>query len=209
LDQQVKLRGFRIEPGEVEAALAEYASIQECLVTVLADESGDKRLVAYLVGREQQTFSPSELRAFLKKKLPEYMIPSAFVVLEQMPFMPNGKVDRRALPSPLQKRPELEKGYVAPRTPTEEFLAGIWAQALGVERVGIHDNFFELGGHSILATKIISRIQETFQVALPVGSIFELPTIAGLAASLTQALRSGEKLSAPPIARIARDGDSI
>ena len=128
--------------------------------------------------------STVELRTFLKNKLPEYMVPAGFVLLDSFPLTPNGKVDRRALPSPDEARPELDKAFVEFRTPTEELLADIWAQVLGVERVGIYDDFFDLGGHSLLATQVVSRIRETFQVEMPLRRLFETPTVAGLAESL-------------------------
>ena len=128
--------------------------------------------------------SNHKLRSFLTEKLPEYSVPSAFTMLEALPLTPNGKVDRRALPAPDWSRPELEQGFVAPRTPTEEALVGIWAQILGVERVGIHDNFFELGGHSLLATQVMSRVRDALMVDLPLRSLFDAPSVAGLAKSV-------------------------
>ena len=149
----------------------------------------------------------TELRSFLKEKLPEYMVPAVFVLLDALPLMPNGKVDRRALPAPDRTRPELDKAFVAPRTPTEELLAEIWAQLLDIERVGIHDNFFDLGGHSLLATQVVSRMREAFQVEIPLRRLFEVPTVAGLAESIEAARRAGQNLLAPPILPVPRDGD--
>jgi amino acid adenylation domain-containing protein len=148
-----------------------------------------------------------ELRRFLKEKLPEYMVPAVFVLIEALPLMPNGKIDRRALPAPDRSRPELDKVFVAPRTPTEELLAEIWAQLLDLERVGIHDNFFDLGGHSLLATQVVSRMRETFQVEIPLRRLFEVPTVAGLAESIEAARLAGPNLFAPPILPIPRNGD--
>jgi acyl carrier protein len=139
-----------------------------------------KRLVAYVVPEQRQSPTLGELRHFLREKLPEYMVPSAFVMLEALPLTPNGKVDRRALPAPGQDRPELEGAFVAPATPEENTLAEIWAQVLGLERIGVHDNFFELGGHSLLVTRVLSQIRETFQVELPVASLFKYSTVAEL-----------------------------
>ena len=133
-------------------------------------------------GSERQLIS--ELRSFLKSKLPEYMVPSAFVMLDALPLTPNGKVDRRALPVPDQRYPELERNFVAPSTPVEEELAQIWSKVLSVEQVGIHDNFFDLGGHSLLATQVISLVRQAFHLDLPLLSLFEAPTVAGLAAML-------------------------
>ena len=144
---------------------------------------------------------------FLKDKLPEYMVPAVFVLLDALPLMPNGKIDRRALPAPDRTRPELDKAFVAPRTPTEELLAEIWAQLLDIERVGIHDNFFDLGGHSLLATQVVSRVREAFQVEIPLRRLFEVPTVAGLAESIEAARQAGQNLSAPPILPVPRNGD--
>ncbi len=180
IDHQVKIRGFRIELGEIETVLRKHPALKETMVMAREDTPGDRRLVAYVVPEEEP--SPAgELRRFLKEKLPEYMVPSAFVTLEALPLTPNGKVDRGALPSPDWTRPELERAFVAPRTPVEEVLSGIWAQVLGVERIGVHDNFFELGGHSLLAIQLVSRLREAFQVELPLRDLFETPTVADLA----------------------------
>ena len=197
VDRQVKVRGFRIELGEIEAVLAQYPVVQDTVVMVWEDGAGDKRLVAYVVATpglwaqgpkaDGQEPAVSELRRFLGEKIPEYMVPSAFVTLEALPLTPNGKVDRRALPPPDQTRPELGIAFVAPRTQTEEVLAGIWTQILDIERVGIHDNFFELGGHSLLATQAISRLRDVFQVELPLRCLFETPTVAGLAQAIDDA----------------------
>jgi len=177
IDDQVKIRGFRIELGEVEAVLSQHSAVHEAVVIVREDTPGDRRLVAYVVPQEEQSPTVGHLRSFLREKLPEYMLPSAFVILEQLPLTPNGKVDRRALPRPERKGP-----FVAPRNPVEERLAGMWAEVLGLERVGIHDNFFELGGHSLLATQVISRLRAAFRVELPVRRLFdEGATVAGLA----------------------------
>lgn len=184
IDHQVKIRGFRIELGEIEALLGQHPQVRQVVVTAREDHLGNKHLVAYVVPDEQAIALKShELGNFLKKQLPDYMIPSAFVLLEALPLTPNGKVDRRSLPAPDLQKLELAEPYVAPRNAVEEVLAGIWAKTLRVERVGIHDNFFELGGHSLLATQVISRIRETFQVELPLRCIFESPSVAQLAQS--------------------------
>ncbi|MCP4686751.1 MAG: amino acid adenylation domain-containing protein [Desulfobacterales bacterium] len=175
-DHQVKIRGFRVEPGEIEAALEAHPNVRQSVVTARPDPSGDKRLIAYIVGPAE----PSRLRAHLRKKLPTYMIPAAFVRLEALPLNPNGKVDRNALPDPAPGAGSGGGEYTAPRTRNEEIMAGIWAEALALERVGIHDNFFEIGGHSLMASRIVSRLSEAFGVKPPLRSVFEDPTVAGL-----------------------------
>ncbi|MBW4456089.1 MAG: amino acid adenylation domain-containing protein [Nostoc indistinguendum CM1-VF10] len=180
LDHQVKLRGFRIELDEIEAVLGEHPSVRETVVMAREDKPGDKRLVAYLVANEEPAPSISELRNFLEKKLPSYMVPAAFVLLEVLPLMSNGKVNRRVLPVPDTARSKLEGIFVAPRNSVEEALAGIWAEVLRVEMVGVEDNFFELGGDSILSLQIIARANQAgFQLTLK--QIFQHQTIAELA----------------------------
>jgi len=181
IDRQVKIRGFRVEPSEIETVLRKHPALHDCLVAVREDAPGDKQLVAYVVARQAHRPTWSELRLFLGGKLPDYMVPSTMVLLEALPLTPSGKVDVRALPAPGQVRPELESTFVAPRTPVEVKLADIWATVLRLERVGIHDDFFELGGHSLLATQVISRIRSAFRIEMPLRSIFERPTVAGLA----------------------------
>jgi amino acid adenylation domain-containing protein len=181
LDQQVKIRGFRIELGEIEAVLAQHPALRETVIIANEDVSGGKRLVAYIVLKEEQASTMDELRQFLKGKLPNYMVPSAFVFLDSLPLTSNGKVDRRALPAPEQSRPDSRTTFVTPRTPVEHQIADIWTQVLKLDRVGIHDNFFELGGHSLLATQVMSRLRQTFCVELPLRYLFEKPTVADLA----------------------------
>lgn len=186
IDHQVKIRGYRVELGEIEAMLRQHPAVRETVVVARDDVPHGKHLVAYVVAVQAPTPSVTELRGFLKAKLPDYMLPAAFVLLEAFPLTPNGKVDRRALPEPDQARSELEESFLAPRNPVEEVLAGIWAEVLGVAQVGVHDNFFELGGHSLLATRVISRMREAFQVEVPLRALFEAPTVAGLAVKITQ-----------------------
>ncbi len=206
-DYQVKIRGFRIELGEIEAALALHPSVSQAIVAVHEGARGERRLVSYVVSQPQCAPTAIELRSFLKDKLPEHMVPAVFMMLDSFPLTPNGKVDRRALPFPGDARPELGKAFVEFRTPTEELLADIWAQVLGVERVGIYDDFFDLGGHSLLATQVVSRIRETFQVEVPLRRLFETPTVAGLAESLDLSHRDEQNLQQPPIQPVPRDGD--
>jgi amino acid adenylation domain-containing protein len=183
IDNQVKVRGFRIEPGEIEATLRRHPSVQEAVVVVRGQE--DKRLIAYLISDHDPPPSTTELIRFLGETLPAYMIPSIFVFLDALPLTPSGKVDRRSLPAPDQQRPTLEHVFVAPRTPVEQILAEIWTSVLGLQQVGINDNFFELGGHSLLGTQIVSRVRSLFEVELPLRCIFESPTIALLALEIT------------------------
>ncbi len=188
-DQQVKVRGYRIETGEVEAALAEHPSVRQAVVVARTEKSSDARLVAYVVPADgQKEADANQLRAFLRQSLPDYMIPSAFVSLECLPMTPNGKVDRKGLPmiDRLAQRAE----YVAPRTPDEETIATICAEVLGLEQVGIHDNFFDLGGNSLIATRLIFQLQEHFHVRLPLVRLFEEPTVAGLAEAIVEAQAS-------------------
>lgn len=181
VDYQVKIRGFRIELGEIEAALSQHPDVLQTVVIVREDCPGNQRLLAYFVPKGKQAPSTQKLHRFLKKKLPDYMIPSAFVMLKALPITPNGKVDRHALPAPDRARPELEKSFVAPRTSTEEVLAAIWAEVLGLKQVGIHDNFFELGGHSLQAIQLVSKISVAINLNFSVKLLFLHPTIAELA----------------------------
>ncbi len=184
LDHQVKIRGYRVEPGEVEARLVQLRDVREAVVIAREDVQGDQRLVAYVVGA--QDLMPERLRAHLKRTLPEYMLPAAFVLLAKLPLTPNGKVDRKALPDP-EPRELKRAAYVPPHTATEEALCGIWQEVLKVERVGVHDNFFELGGHSLLATQVSSRLRRAFNVTLPLRALFESLTVATLAESVDAA----------------------
>lgn len=193
VDYQVKIRGFRIELEEIVAALKRHAAIKAAVVITLEDEPGDKRLVAYAVCRpDAPAPTVTDLRACLKETLPDYMVPSAFVLLDNFPLSPNGKVDRNALPAPDRVRPELAHAFAAPRTPVEEVVAGTWAEVLNVERVGVDDNFFDLGGHSLLATQLISRVRESFQLELPLRTLFEAPTVAELAGRIEAAGREAQ-----------------
>ncbi len=203
VDRQVKLRGFRIEPGELEAALASHPAVREAVVVAREDQPGERRLVAYVVCTGEPP-SPGELRAYLARTQPEYMLPAAYVVLDALPLNRSGKVDRKALPAPGTTRPALTGGYVAPRNPTEWLLAGIWAELLGLERVGVHDNFFELGGHSLLATRVVNHLSEALGAEVPLRLLFERPTVATLAAALP-APSPGQALAPmAPIPRLPR-----
>ncbi|MEW5929830.1 MAG: amino acid adenylation domain-containing protein, partial [Gemmatimonadota bacterium] len=205
VDQQVKIRGFRIETGEVEAVLRAHPGVREAAVAAGDDPSGGRRLVGWVVPRGANAPDAAELRRWLAGSLPDYMVPSAFVPLERLPLTPSGKLDRRALPAPGTAAAGAE-GYVAPRTPTGEVLAGIWAEALRVERVGAHDDFFELGGHSLLATRVVSQAREKLGVELPLRAVFEARTVAELAERVEALLREGAGAQAPPLLPVPRDG---
>ncbi|HKG79175.1 MAG TPA: amino acid adenylation domain-containing protein, partial [Pyrinomonadaceae bacterium] len=184
IDHQVKIRGFRIELGEIESMLNAHPEIREAVVMAREDEPDEKRLVAYIVAEQDPPPKITQLREYLAEKLPEYMIPAAWVYLDQLPLTGNNKVDRRALPAPDMARPDLEDAFTAPRTPVEEMIAGIWSELLGLDRVGVYDNFFELGGHSLIATQLVSRLREAFQVEILLRNVFEQPTVAELAEAL-------------------------
>ena len=208
IDQQVKIRGFRVELGEIEAVLSAHALVKEAVVVAQgATAAGGERLLAYVVrreGAEALALSPGELRSHLGGKLPEYMLPSLYLFLEVLPLLPNGKVNRRALPAPDLQRAQMEEAYLGPRTPVEEVLAGIWAEVLGIDQVGVHDNFFtQLGGHSLLATQLISRVRNTFHIELPLQRLFESPTVAGLAYWI-ETLKDSDKVREAPITRVPR-----
>ncbi|MEZ4646806.1 MAG: amino acid adenylation domain-containing protein [Chloroflexota bacterium] len=182
IDHQVKIRGFRVELGEIESALTAHAALREAVVVAREDTPGDKRLVAYLILDEGAAAPLSgDLRAFLRDRLPAYMIPTAFVFMDVYPMTPNKKVDRKALPAPEQTRAALETQFVAPRNGVEEVVASMMAEVLRLEQVGALDSFFELGGHSLLATQLRSRVYESFQIDIPLRSFFAEPTVAGLA----------------------------
>lgn len=184
IDYQVKVRGFRIELGEVEATLGKHPSVQECVIAAWKNDANDERLVAYIVGkRGDEGATVGELRTFMKQKVPDFMVPSNFVLMDALPITPNGKVDRKALPQPDVAR-GLAENYVAPRTELEQEMADIWAQTLKLSRVGIHDNFFELGGHSLLAAQLLSKIRQKFAVDLQLRLLFEASTVAELAERL-------------------------
>ena len=188
LDHQVKLRGFRIELGEIESLLAQYPGIRQALVDVRASNSGDKRLIGYLLLENDSEISIPDIRGFLKAKLPDYMVPSSFMILEHFPVSPNGKLNRSALPNPDDARPELAREFVAPSTPVEQAIAEIFAEVLEVRTVGIHDDFFELGGHSLLATRVVTRLRDRFQIEMTPRFLFESPTVAEMAARVSNLL---------------------
>jgi amino acid adenylation domain-containing protein len=232
-DHQVKVRGYRIELGEIEAVLRQHESVEQALVLLREQDEANKQLVAYIVPKkrsngvmlDKHTNKEGEfylelneavergavvmsktITQFLRERLPLYMVPSAYALLDQMPLTANGKVDRQVLLRLWEERREGVGAYVAPSTPVEELLCGMWSEVLKAERVGVRDNFFELGGHSLLATQVISRVRTTFQVELPLRVLFERSTISELAESVDQALKSGRGLQAPPLGPASREG---
>ena len=195
VDNQVKLRGHRIELGEIESVLNQHPAVKETVIVLRErDSSGDKDLVAYFVPSQDSSPSVTDLRGFLRQKVPEYMVPAIFISIDALPLSSNGKVDRSKLPTPEDSRPNLEEAFVEPRTPVEQLLAGIWAEVLRLERLSVHDNFFHLGGHSLIAARVISRIRKAFQIDLPLRRIFETPTVAGLALTVEEELKSRKKI---------------
>ena len=207
VDNQVKIRGYRIELGEIEAALNQHPAVLDNVV--VARERGswrEKSLVGYVVLRQQSATSVTELRSFLKEKLPEYTIPAEFLMLDALPQTPNGKIDRNALPLPDGARPLLTQGFIAPRTEIEELVAQVWREVLKVEKVGVYDNFFDLGGHSLLATRVVARLRNNLSVDLPLRKLFELPTVAALAEHIDGLRREQRGLSTPPIVATPRVG---
>ncbi|HSL68755.1 MAG TPA: condensation domain-containing protein, partial [Longimicrobiales bacterium] len=195
VDEQVKLRGFRIELGEIESVLCEHTAVREAVVVVREDVAGQRELVGYVVG---ETVANSELRAYLKERLPDYMVPSWLVWLAELPLTPNGKLDRRALPAPERVSSELSE-EIGNRSPIEEMVAGIWSELLHVSQLRAGDNFFELGGHSLLATQLILRLWTAFDIELPLRLLFESPTVAGQARAIEEALKGETRVTAPPL----------
>ncbi len=204
-DQQVKVRGYRIELGEIEAEVMKGGVVKQCAVVVREDEAGEKRIVAYVVGRGEGRVESGEVRKYLQGRLPDYMVPSRIVELSEMPLTVNGKVDRKALPAAVAV--EMTEEGEEERTAIEEIIAGIFEEVLRVERVGIRDNFFELGGHSLLATQVVSRVREALQVELPLRALFEAPTVAGLSKAVERERSEGGRLDAPAIEAVSRDGE--
>ncbi len=203
IDQQVKVRGFRIELGEIETLLERHVGVRQAVVVVREDAPGNATLAAYIVPAQTPPPTVSELRQALAAHLPEYMIPSAYVMLDALPVTPNGKVDRKMLPAPSSERPELSAPYRAPDTQIETALVDIYAEVLGLERVGVHDDFFNLGGHSLLGGQAIARACAVFQIDLPLRALFEHPTVAGLAQAIEDMLlREVEELSEDELERL-------
>jgi hypothetical protein len=189
-DCQLKIRGYRVEPGEIENVLISHPAVEEAVVVGRVDRLGTKQLVAYIVGDPAQAALEAELQGYLERKLPPYMVPSRIVRLDALPLTVNGKIDRSALPNPKQESEQSStNGEIAPRTPTEAMVCSIWCEVLGRNSVGIHEDFFQLGGHSLLATQVISRISKSSKVELPVVAIFEARTVCRLAEEIERAQR--------------------
>jgi len=207
IDQQVKVRGFRVEPGEIEAALREHPEVREAAVIARPNAAGDLRLAAYVVLHPTDpSDAKSKLRAFLGIKLPPHMVPAFFAFVDALPLTPNGKLDRAALPDP-EASEAAASGFVAPRTPVEEVLASLWSTVLRVERIGAFDNFFDLGGHSLTATAATALVRSTFQVELPTRAIFKEPVLADLAEQIEKLLLGREGLELPPITPLPRGSE--
>ena len=204
-DDQVKIRGYRVEPGEIEAVLERHPAIRESVVLGRTDGSGAQRLVAFLVPQSGVELDVPGVRAFIRGALPEHMVPSSYAFLPALPRTPGGKIDRAALPDPDFDRRQLAEDFVAPATATERVLAGIWAEVLRIEKVGIHDDFFELGGHSLLAMQVFSRLRDAFPAGLPLRALFDSPTVAALAAAVDAAQKAGSERSPSRIPAVSRD----
>ncbi|MCX4243039.1 non-ribosomal peptide synthase/polyketide synthase [Paraliomyxa miuraensis] len=205
VDHQVKIRGFRIELGEIEAALMAIRRVSACVVTAHQRDDGPATLVAYLVLERDAELDGAELRQALRERLPEYMVPSTFVVLEALPLGPNGKIDRKALPAPSGHSTETAEAHGAPQTPHEELICSIMAQVLGLDRIGVHDSFFDLGGHSLLATRLVARLRAALEVDLALSVVFEAPSAAELVQRLTTSLAEGSLPRATPITPVSRE----
>jgi amino acid adenylation domain-containing protein len=207
VDDQIKIRGVRVEPNEIAVTIAEHPMVHSCFVMKRENEQGQPYLAAYVVVKEQNELTVPELRTHIQQRLPAVMVPEAYVFLDTLPVTPRGKIDRRALPAPDRTRPELGDFFEAPRNQSEELVAGIWSDVLHRDHIGIRDNFFDLGGHSLLVMQVISRIRETFQTEIALRTLFETPTVAGLSACIEAANDSEKRLQTPPpLHTTPRDG---
>jgi acyl carrier protein len=200
IDHQVKIRGIRVELGEIEALLSQHPDVAQAVAIVREDLPDRQQLVGYVVSNRERVPTTSELRHFLKQKLPDYMVPSTFMTIESIPLTAGGKMNKRALPVPELGRSGLEVSFILPRTPTEKILAQLWTEVLGVEQVGMQDNFFELGGHSLLATQLVSRIAQTFAANISLRDLFTYSNIADLAELVVA--RQLDRADSPAIAEI-------
>jgi amino acid adenylation domain-containing protein len=206
-DDQIKFRGFRIELGEIEAVVTACAGVKAAVVTVRNDAANEQHLVAYILAADGAAPDAGQLRASVRDQLPEYMVPSAFVILDEFPKSPSGKVDRRSLPSFEGLKPEMAVSLATPRTQTEEVLVALWSETMKIDAVGVDANFFEMGGHSLLAMQLVSRIRQVFEIDLPLSAIFEFPTISGIGKQIDESMRSGRSIRAMPIEPVPREFD--
>jgi len=202
-DRQIKIRGFRIEPGEIEAVLERHPTVRAAAVIDRLDLRGETRLVAY-VDADGSAPEGGELRAFLTGHVPNYMVPSAYVNVDELPLTPNGKVDRDALPEPDWDEHSATEEFIAPRTETEHRIAEIWSKVLAVSEIGSHDNFFALGGHSLLAMQVISRVRDAFGVTLPLRAIFDAPSVMELVGEVERAEAAPATIEPPALVRVRR-----
>ncbi len=209
VDQQVKIRGNRVELSEIESVLALHPAIRQSIVVAHEEITGVKYLVAYVVLRREQMASVNILQSYVSQHLPNYMVPSAFVFLDKLPLTSNGKIDRHTLPIPEQTRPVMQSNFVAARTPLEELIITAWSRVLGIDQLGVYDNFFALGGHSLLAMQILSQLRTTFSVEVPIHRFLETPTVAQLAELLQHFQTSGTRSSKPPLQSIFREAYRI
>ncbi|MBA2682201.1 MAG: non-ribosomal peptide synthetase, partial [Ktedonobacteraceae bacterium] len=208
IDNQIKLRGFRIELGEIEAVLGKHPAVYENVVVVQTDTEGEKHLVAYVVAKQDETLAIADLRQLLQEHLPYYMVPSFFIQLPSLPLAPNGKIDRRSLPALTPQRSATDSAFVKPSGNIECAIAEMWRLVLGIEHIGVYDNFFHLGGQSLLATRILSRIRQTFQVEVSLRAFFDAPTISWLARDVAQTLvaqHGTDEWTPPPTSAVAND----
>jgi amino acid adenylation domain-containing protein len=206
-DSRVKIRGFRVDIVAVEATLADHPQVREAAVVARRSQTSDTRLIGYLVPSANPPPTANSLRGFMAARLPDYMVPSTFVILDQIPQTATGKIDRRALPDPGKSRPDLDTPYAAPRTPVEAELAQIWSEVLSVDPLGIYDNFFDLGGHSLAATRVVSQVIKKFQLEIPLRSLFESPTVAEMAGVITQS--QANKLDEVDLNRILAELEAL
>jgi amino acid adenylation domain-containing protein len=204
-DNQVKIRGYRIELGEIESVLNQHPAVKDGVIVARRDSFTEEHLIGYVVAGQPSVSLLTELRDYLREKLPHFMIPSSFVILDYFPLTPNGKIDRSALPAPEGSRAELIESFSEPRTEIEQLVAQTWREVLNAEKIGIHGNFFELGGHSLMAVQIVSRLRDAFNREIPLRAFFEAPTVARLTAKLENVIRAGEGRELPPIVRVPRN----
>jgi len=207
-DRQVRIRGFSVDPGEIETLLRQYSGVADAVVITRPNALGDETLIAYIVKEKNAVFNDKQLQNYLEQRLPAHMRPSLFVTLEKLPLTPKGKVDHAALPAPGKAKPAFDDEFVPPRTTVEKLLAEIWCELLGVDEVGIHDNFFNLGGHSLIAIKVATRIREAFHQDINLGAMFETPTVAALAEMIEEGQRNPKQATDFEIERVPRgNGD--